>query len=99
MDTVNHPPIRVGPLGYLGQVAKELTPSERRRAALMLVVILTLHAIGFLVYNPAITGLSVAIYLFIGTIEVLGLLPTEIPSLTGGFWNYMANFDIKRLAS
>jgi high-affinity nickel-transport protein len=47
-------------------------------------------------YNLAITGLSVAIYLFIGTIEVLGLLPTEIPSLTGGFWNYMANFDINK---
>jgi nickel/cobalt transporter (NiCoT) family protein len=47
-------------------------------------------------YNLAITGLSVAICVFIGTIEVLGLLPTEIPSLTGGFWNYMANFDINK---
>jgi nickel/cobalt transporter (NiCoT) family protein len=47
-------------------------------------------------YNLAVTGLSVAICLFIGTIEVLGLLPTEIPGLTGGFWNYMANFDINK---
>jgi high-affinity nickel-transport protein len=50
MDTVNQPPVRVGPLGYLRQVAKELTPSERRRAALMLVVILTLHVLGFVVF-------------------------------------------------
>ncbi len=45
-------------------------------------------------YNLAITGLSVAICLFIGTIEVLGLLPTEISKLQGSFWNFMANFDI-----
>jgi nickel/cobalt transporter (NiCoT) family protein len=45
-------------------------------------------------YNLAITGLSVAICLFIGTIEVLGLLPAEISSLKGSFWDYMANFDI-----
>jgi nickel/cobalt transporter (NiCoT) family protein len=45
-------------------------------------------------YNLAITGLSVAICLFIGTIEILGLLPAEISSLQGSFWNYMANFDI-----
>jgi nickel/cobalt transporter (NiCoT) family protein len=36
-------------------------------------------------YNLAITGLSVAICLFIGTVEVLGLLPAEISSLHGGF--------------
>ncbi|MGH3831320.1 MAG: HoxN/HupN/NixA family nickel/cobalt transporter [Pseudonocardiaceae bacterium] len=47
-------------------------------------------------YNLAITGLSVAICLFIGTIEVLGLLPTEISSLQGGFWDYMAGFDINK---
>ena len=33
-------------------------------------------------YNLAITGLSVAICFFIGTIEVLGLLPMEIGGLT-----------------
>jgi nickel/cobalt transporter (NiCoT) family protein len=47
-------------------------------------------------YNLAITGLSVGICFFIGTIEVLGLLPTEIGGLHGGFWNYMANFDINK---
>jgi hypothetical protein len=44
-------------------------------------------------YNLAITGLSVAICLFIGTIEVLGLLPTEL-HLRGRFWTNMAGFNI-----
>jgi high-affinity nickel-transport protein len=47
-------------------------------------------------YNLAITGLSVSICFFIGTIEVLGLLPMEIGGLHGGFWNYMAGFDINK---
>jgi high-affinity nickel-transport protein len=47
-------------------------------------------------YNLAITGLSVAICFFIGTIEVLGLLPMEIGGLHGGFWNWMAAFDINK---
>jgi nickel/cobalt transporter (NiCoT) family protein len=47
-------------------------------------------------YNLAITGLSVSICFFIGTIEVLGLLPTEINGLHGGFWNYMEAFDINK---
>jgi high-affinity nickel-transport protein len=47
-------------------------------------------------YNLAITGLSVAICFFIGTIEVLGILPTEIGGLHGGFWHYMAGFDINK---
>jgi nickel/cobalt transporter (NiCoT) family protein len=46
-------------------------------------------------YNLAITGLSVFICFFIGTIEVLGLLPQEL-HLTGSFWNWMANFDINK---
>ena len=46
-------------------------------------------------YNLAITGLSVFICFFIGTIEVLGLLPQEL-HLTGGFWNWMASFDINK---
>ena len=45
-------------------------------------------------YNLAITGLSVAICFFIATIEILGLLPMELGGLRGGFWNYMASFDI-----
>jgi len=47
-------------------------------------------------YNLAITGLSVAICFFIGTIEVLGLLPAEIGGLHGGFWSWMAAFDINK---
>jgi high-affinity nickel-transport protein len=47
-------------------------------------------------YNLAITGLSVSICFFIGTIEVLGILPAEIGGLHGGFWNFMANFDINK---
>jgi high-affinity nickel-transport protein len=47
-------------------------------------------------YNLAITGLSVAICFFIGTIEVLSLLPMELGGLHGSFWNYMANFDINK---
>jgi nickel/cobalt transporter (NiCoT) family protein len=44
-------------------------------------------------YNLAITGLSVAICFFIGTIEVLGLAPTEL-KVKGAFWHDMANFNI-----
>jgi high-affinity nickel-transport protein len=44
-------------------------------------------------YNITITGLSVFVAFFIGTIELLGLLPSEL-NLTGGFWNFMANFNI-----
>jgi high-affinity nickel-transport protein len=44
-------------------------------------------------YNLAITGLSVAICFFIGTIEVLGLLPVEL-HWRGQFWDDMAGFNI-----
>ncbi|HQU26016.1 MAG TPA: HoxN/HupN/NixA family nickel/cobalt transporter [Acidimicrobiales bacterium] len=44
-------------------------------------------------YNLAITTLSVAICFFIGTVEVLGLLPSEL-HLHGGFWRLMENFNI-----
>jgi high-affinity nickel-transport protein len=44
-------------------------------------------------YNLAITGLSVAICFFIGTIEVFGLAPQEL-HWNGSFWNWMANFNI-----
>ena len=47
-------------------------------------------------YNLAITGLSIAICFFIATVELLGLLPTEIRGLSGGFWRFMENFDINR---
>ncbi len=45
-------------------------------------------------YNLAITGLSVSICFLIGTVEVLGLLPTEFSGLHSGFWNSMAAFNI-----
>jgi high-affinity nickel-transport protein len=44
-------------------------------------------------YNLAITSLSVAICFFIGTIEVLGLLPVEL-HLKGRFWTDMSGFNI-----
>jgi nickel/cobalt transporter (NiCoT) family protein len=47
-------------------------------------------------YNLAITGLSVAICFFIGTVEVLGLLPTELGGLHSGFWSFMASFNINK---
>ena len=47
-------------------------------------------------YNLAITGLSVAICFFIGTVEVLGLLPAEIDGLHGAFWDWTVAFDINK---
>jgi high-affinity nickel-transport protein len=44
-------------------------------------------------YNITITALSVAAAFLIGTIELLGLLPSEI-HLQGAFWTFMANFNI-----
>ncbi len=46
-------------------------------------------------YNLTITGLSVFIALFIGTVEILGLVAQEL-SLNGGFWGFMQNFNINR---
>ena len=46
-------------------------------------------------YNLTITGLSVFIALFIGTVEILGLVAQEM-SLSGGFWDFMQNFNINR---
>ncbi len=47
-------------------------------------------------YNLAITGLSIAICFFIGTVEVLGLLPMELGGLHSGFWSHMTAFNINR---
>lgn len=44
-------------------------------------------------YNLAITALSVAICFFIGSIEVLGLLPMEL-HVHGSFWHFMERFNI-----
>ncbi len=47
-------------------------------------------------YNIAITGLSVAICLFIAGIEALSLVPDEIKGLsrTHGFWGFVYHFNI-----
>jgi nickel/cobalt transporter (NiCoT) family protein len=47
-------------------------------------------------YNLTITGLSVAVALLIGTIELLGLLAQEL-SLTGGAWTWISNVNINTL--
>jgi high-affinity nickel-transport protein len=44
-------------------------------------------------YNLIITGLSIGAAFIIGTIELLGLLTSEL-NLHGAFWDLMANFDI-----
>jgi high-affinity nickel-transport protein len=46
-------------------------------------------------YNLTITGLSVFVAFFIGTIEILGLLGQEF-NLSGGFWDFMGNFNINK---
>ena len=47
-------------------------------------------------YNLTITGLSVAVALVIGTIEVGGLISSEL-DLSGSFWNWFENVDINAL--
>jgi nickel/cobalt transporter (NiCoT) family protein len=44
-------------------------------------------------YNLTITGLSVFVALFIGSVEALGLLAQD-GHLGGGFWSFMENFNI-----
>jgi high-affinity nickel-transport protein len=46
-------------------------------------------------YNLTITGLSVFIALFIGTIEILGLIAQETHR-SGGFWDVVEKFNINR---
>jgi high-affinity nickel-transport protein len=46
-------------------------------------------------YNLVITGLSIGAAFLIGTIEVVGLLTAEL-HLRGGFWDFMANFNINK---
>ena len=46
-------------------------------------------------YNLTMTGLSAFIALFIGTIEILGLIAAET-NLTGSFWRVVQNFNINR---
>jgi nickel/cobalt transporter (NiCoT) family protein len=44
-------------------------------------------------YNITITGLSVAVALGIGTIELLAVFAEKL-SLTGGIWDFVANLDL-----
>jgi nickel/cobalt transporter (NiCoT) family protein len=46
-------------------------------------------------YNLTITGLSVFVAFFIGTIEILSLLSQEL-NLSGGFWSFLGNFDLNK---
>jgi high-affinity nickel-transport protein len=46
-------------------------------------------------YNLVITGLSIAVAFLVGSIEIVGVLVQEL-HLHGGFWDFMANFDINR---
>jgi len=46
-------------------------------------------------YNLTITGLSVFVAFFIGTVEILSLIGQEY-RLSGGFWSFMGNFDINK---
>ncbi len=44
-------------------------------------------------YNMTITGLSVAVALLIGTIELLSVFADKL-SLTGGVWDFVSNLDL-----
>jgi high-affinity nickel-transport protein len=46
-------------------------------------------------YNMTITGLSVFVAMFIGTVEILGLIGQQY-DLSGGFWSFMSAFDINK---
>jgi high-affinity nickel-transport protein len=46
-------------------------------------------------YNITITGLSVFVAFYIGTLELAQVLAGQL-HLRGGLWNYAASFDINR---
>jgi high-affinity nickel-transport protein len=46
-------------------------------------------------YNLTITGLSVFVAFFIGTVEILGLIGQEY-RLGGGFWTFLGNFNVNK---
>jgi high-affinity nickel-transport protein len=47
-------------------------------------------------YNIVITGLSVAVALIIGTIELLGLLADQF-GWTGGIWDWIGGIDLNTI--
>ncbi|HEV3361427.1 MAG TPA: HoxN/HupN/NixA family nickel/cobalt transporter [Pseudonocardiaceae bacterium] len=44
-------------------------------------------------YNLVITGLSIGVAFLVASIEIVGLLTTEL-HISGGFWDVIANFDL-----
>jgi len=46
-------------------------------------------------YNLTITGLSVFVAVFIGGVEVLGLI-AQNAGLSGTFWSFLAGFNINK---
>jgi high-affinity nickel-transport protein len=46
-------------------------------------------------YNLVITGLSIAAAFLIGTVEILGVLTTEL-HLRGSLWDFLSSFDINK---
>ena len=49
-------------------------------------------------YNITITGLSVAVALIIGTIELMSIFADKL-SLTGGVWDWVSSLDLNTSAS
>jgi len=46
-------------------------------------------------YNITITGLSITVALFIGTLELAQVLASQL-NLSGGFWDYAGAFDLNK---
>jgi high-affinity nickel-transport protein len=49
-----------------------------------------------LFYNVIVTGLSVAVALIVGTVELVGLLATRL-NLRGGFWGWISRINMSTL--
>ena len=47
-------------------------------------------------YNLTVTGLSVAVALFIGTVELLQVISGQL-GWSGGFWAFISNFDLNKV--
>jgi high-affinity nickel-transport protein len=54
------------------------------------------HPVRKVYYNIAITGLSVAVALIIGTVEILGLIAQQY-GLSGPFWTWVSGLNINSL--
>jgi high-affinity nickel-transport protein len=46
-------------------------------------------------YNQVTTGMSIAVAILVDTIEICGLLSTEL-HIHGGFWDFLANFNMNK---